>query len=107
MPALERIAAGGQAWPLMAEKYGVGNPVPPWRSRLDATCEALDREASALPLRDRRNEEDLLSTAVYDSLPYPENQLVALAHSLLARGIIDEADLVERLRSVRARLEAL
>jgi hypothetical protein len=36
----------------------------------------------------------------------PENQLVSLAHSLLARGIIDEAELKQRLTRVRERLEA-
>jgi hypothetical protein len=32
--------------------------------------------------------------------------LVALAHSLVRRGLIDEAELEERLAAVRARLEA-
>ena len=27
------------------------------------------------------------------TLPYPENQLVALTHSLISRGVIDEAEL--------------
>lgn len=31
----------------------------------------------------------------------PENQLVALAHSLVARGVIDEMELQERLASLR------
>jgi hypothetical protein len=48
----------------------------------------------------------LLSPTVYSNLPYPENRLVALAHSLVARGIIDEAELEERLAAVRARLES-
>ncbi|MDQ2636985.1 MAG: thiocyanate hydrolase, partial [Actinomycetota bacterium] len=39
-------------------------------------------------------------------LPYPENQLVALAHSLVARGIIDENELKRRMAAVRDRLEA-
>jgi hypothetical protein len=43
---------------------------------------------------------------VYADLPYPENQLVSLAHSLVARGIIDEAELRRRLASIRERLEA-
>ena len=55
---------------------------------------------------DRRNEEDALSATVYSDLPYPENRLVALAHSLVVRGVIDEAELAERLAAVRARLEA-
>ena len=55
---------------------------------------------------DRRDDEDALSATVYSDLPYPENRLVALAHSLVARGVIDEAELEERLAAVRARLEA-
>lgn len=106
MPMLEQITARGQVWSRMAEKYGVSNPVPPWKSSLDATCDALDREAVALPLLDRRNDEDLLSGTVYDALPFPESQLVALAHSLLARNVIDDIELAERIETVRARLEA-
>jgi hypothetical protein len=48
----------------------------------------------------------VLSATRYADLPYPENQLVALAHSLVARGVIDEAELRRRLEAVRARLEA-
>lgn len=55
---------------------------------------------------DRRDEEDTLSATVYSGLPYPENRLVALAHSLIQRGLIDEAELEERIAGVRARLEA-
>ena len=53
-----------------------------------------------------QDEEDVLSATVYASLPYPENQLVALAHSLVARGVIDEAELKQRLATIRERLEA-
>ncbi|MDT5241942.1 MAG: hypothetical protein QOD97_4140, partial [Mycobacterium sp.] len=56
--------------------------------------------------KERRDEEDALSATVYSSLPYPENQLVSLAHSLVARGIIDDAELELRLAAIRARLEA-
>ena len=31
---------------------------------------------------------------------------MSLAHSLLTRGILDEAELAQRLASIRARLEA-
>jgi len=48
----------------------------------------------------------VLSATLYSSLPYPESQLMSLAHSLLTRGIIDEAELAHRLASIRARLEA-
>ena len=93
----------------MAAKYGVENPVPPWKTSLDGICDALDQSGcgpEVLSFVDRRNEEDALSATVYSDLPYPENRLVALAHSLLVRGVIDEAELEERLAAVRARLES-
>ena len=39
-------------------------------------------------------------------LPYPENQLVALALSLVVRGVIGEGELKVRLTSIRNRLES-
>ena len=96
---LEEIARRNQIWTVMADKYGVENPVPPWKSSLDGMCDAIDRSCAA-------DEEDALSATRYAKLPYPENQLVALAHSLVARGVIDEAELRRRLDAVRTRLEA-
>jgi hypothetical protein len=92
----------------MAAKYRVENPVPPWKTSLDGICDALDQSGcgpDVLNPVDRRNEEDALSATVYADLPYPENRLIALAHSLVARGVIDEAELEQRLAAVRARLE--
>jgi hypothetical protein len=103
---LERIVERGQVWPRMAEKYGVVNPVPPWKSSLDGMCDGLDKEAATLPLLSRREDEDRLSQEVYRTLPFPESQLVALAHSLIAREVIDEDALARRMEGVRARLEA-
>ncbi|MGO9926997.1 MAG: thiocyanate hydrolase [Mycobacterium sp.] len=106
---LAKIVESNQVWSRMAAKYGVGNPVPPWKTSLDGMCDALDESAcgpEVLSFADRRNEEDVLSASVYSDLPYPENRLVALAHSLVVRGVIDEAELAERLAAVRARLEA-
>ena len=103
---LERIVERGQVWPRMTEQYGVANPVPPWKSSLDGMCDALDKQATALPLLSRRNDEDRLSEDVYGALPFPESQLVALAHSLIARALIDEDALASRMEAVRARLEA-
>jgi hypothetical protein len=106
---LAEIVERNQVWSRMAAKYGVENPVPPWKTSLDGMCDALDQSAcgpGVLGFVDRRNEEDALSATVYSDLPYPENRLVALAHSLLARGVIDEAELEERMAAVRARLES-
>ena len=106
---LAKIVERNQIWSRMAAKHGVDNPVPPWKTSLDGMCDALDQSArgpETLNFVDRRNEEDALSATLYSELPYPENRLVALAHSLVVRGVIDEAELTERLAAVRARLEA-
>jgi hypothetical protein len=107
--ALQNIVVRNQVWPRMAAKWGVENPVPPWKTSLDGLCDALDHAACGADIpsfKERRDEEDALSSTAYSSLPYPENQLVSLAHSLVARGVIDEAELKQRLASIRERLEA-
>lgn len=106
---LAEIVERNQVWPRMAAKYGVENPVPPWKTSLDGMCDALDRAAcedNVPDFKERRDEEDALSATVYSNLPYPESQLVSLAHSLMARGVIDEAELKRRLATIRERLEA-
>ena len=106
--ALTQIVERNQVWPRMAAKYGVENPVPPWKTSLDGLCDALDHaacNADVPTFKDRRDEEDALSATVYSDLPYPESQLVSLAHSLLSRGIITEHELAQRLSVIRARLE--
>lgn len=106
---LTKIVERNQVWSHMATKYGVDNPVPPWRTSLDGICDAIDQNrcsADTLGFVERRDDEDALSATVYADLPYPENRLVALAHSLVARGIIDESELEARLAAVRARLES-
>jgi len=107
---LEEIARRNQIWTVMADKYGVENPVPPWKTSLDGMCDAIDRscvgEDLGFTFKDRRDEEDVLSATRYADLPYPENQLVALAHSLVARGVINETELKQRLASIRSRLES-
>lgn len=105
---LNDIVARDHVWPRMAAKHGVSNPLPPWKSSLDALCDVLDRASCDTDIPDfsqRRNEEDDMSASTYADLPYPENQLVALAHSLIARGVIDEEELRQRLVVVRERLE--
>jgi hypothetical protein len=106
---LRKIVQRNQVWSRMAAKWGVENPVPPWKTSLDGLCDALDHSSCStdvISFKERRDEEDQLSATVYADLPYPESQLVSLAHSLVARGVTDEAELHERLEKVRARLEA-
>lgn len=106
--ALHDIVERDHVWPRMAAKHGVSNPLPPWKSSLDAMCDVLDRstcDAKIPDFKERRDEEDALSASAYAALPYPENQLMALAHSLVVHGVIDEAELLQRLVAVRERLE--
>lgn len=105
---LREIVTQNQVWRRMAAKYGVDNPIPPWKTSLDGLCDALDNCASDADVPDlqaRRDEEDALSATIYYDLPYPESQLVSLAHSLLSRGVITESELIQRLSMIRARLE--
>ena len=103
---LEAIRSEGKAWEVLAPRYGVTNPNPPWRTSLIAICECL-AISGALPTLDRRRAEDELVQAVYSDVPAPERQLLALVHTMLSRGLVSEGDLANRMRSVRSRLEAV
>lgn len=103
---LEKVRRRGKVWEDLAKKYGVENPDPPWKINLDSTCEALSAEQCALPVLERRNEEDELSESLYQDVPYPERQLLALAHSMIERGLIDEDELALRMKYVSKRLNS-
>jgi hypothetical protein len=60
----------------------------------------------ALPSLERRHAEDQLGETVYRGTPAPEQQLLALAHIMLGRGLLREEDLANRMKTVRSRLEA-
>jgi hypothetical protein len=94
----------------------VTNPDPPWKIGMDATCDLLAGESCvlasdqvapgscALPVLERRAEEDDLSATIYVDVPFPERQLLALAHSMIRHGLIGEEELARRMRQVRERL---
>jgi hypothetical protein len=109
---LEELAThGAQTWRALAQKYGADQELPPWKTNLDGLCDALDDAACTDPESGlatfvaRRGEEDLLVREHYAHLPFPENQLVALAHSLIVRGIIDANALQARAQEVKKRNE--
>jgi len=116
IPLLETIRSRGRVWEDLAAQYGVTNPDPPWRVTLDATCDMLagdscvlpsDQVAAGscvLPVLERRAEEDDLSATIYADVPFPERQLLALAHSLIRRGLIGEEELARRMKEVHERL---
>jgi hypothetical protein len=116
---LESIRRRGRVWRDLAAQYGVTNPDPPWRITLEATCDILAAESCAnpdapgeaapgvLPALERRAEEDDLSATLYADVPFPERQLLALAHSMIRRGLIDEEELKRRVMQVHERLNAV
>jgi hypothetical protein len=91
---------------VLAPRYGVTNPNPPWKTSLTAMCDCL-AVSGALPALDRRKAEDELAETVYTDVPSPERQLLALVHTMVSRGLVNEADLASRMRTIRARLEAV
>jgi hypothetical protein len=107
IPLLDKIRSEGRVWEELCEQYGVTNPEPPWKVFLEGTCDALSEEACALPLLERRSEEDELSATLYADVPYPERQLLSLAHSLIKRGLFDEQELAARMEEVNQRLNCV
>jgi hypothetical protein len=105
VPLLEAIRNDGKTWDELAPRYGVTNPDPPWKVTFDATCECL-AVSGALPWLQRRRAEDRLGETLYSGTPAPEQQLLALAHTMLGRGLVSEEDLARRINAVRSRLEA-
>lgn len=103
---LETLWNDEKTWKKLAPRYGVIEPDPPWKISLFATCECLSAEA-VLPSLERRHAEDRLGETVYNGVsgPGPEQQLVALAHQMLRRGLLTEAELAVRMKAVRSRLE--
>ena len=104
IPLLEAIRNEDKTWNKLAPRYGVANPDPPWKVSLYATCECLS-VGEALPSLERRRAEDQLGETLYRSTPAPEQQLLALAHIMLRRGLLSEADVARRMNAVRLRLE--
>ena len=104
VPLLEKIRQEGRVWTDLAAQYGVNNPDPPWKVNVEGTCDALAAGQCALPALERRWEEDDLAETVYADMPFPERQLLALAHTMIKRGLIDEKELKARMEVVDRRL---
>ena len=103
---LEATRCQDKTWEALAPRYGVTNPNPPWKTSLTAMCDCL-AVSGALPALDRRNAEDELADTLYSDIPSPERELLALVHTMVERGLVSEADLISRMKTVRARLEAV
>ena len=103
---LESLRSEDQTWVKLAQRWGVTNPEPPWKVCLEATCDCLSA-GGALETLERRHAEDELGATVYSAIPNPERQLLALAHTMLSRGLVTEEELARQMGAVRARLEAV
>ena len=103
IPLLDAIQDEGKPWEELAPCYGVANPDPPWKVSLYAIFECLSA-GGALPSLERRHIEDRLGDALYGRTPDPERQLLALADTLLRRGLLSQDDLARRMDAIRARL---
>jgi hypothetical protein len=103
IPLLERFRNEDKTWERLAPVYGVTNPDPPWKVSLYATFECL-AAGKTLPALERRNAEDQLGETIYGDTPAPELQLLALAHTMLDRGLLREEELANQMNVVRARL---
>ena len=104
IPLLERIKREGRVWDDLSEEYGVDNPDPPWKVTLEATCDVLAEVSCAVPALERRWEEDELSEELYVDVPFPERQLLALAHTMIRRGLLDEEELASLMKKIDKRL---
>jgi hypothetical protein len=104
VPLLETIRNDDKTWDKLAPRYGVTSPDPPWKVSLHATCECL-AVGEVLPSLERRRAEDRLGETLYSGTHAPEQQLLALAHVMLSRGLLNEDDLARRMKAVRSRLE--
>jgi len=118
IPLLEEVQSKGRVWSDLSAQYGVTNPDPPWKITLEATCDLLAGDSCvklheevvpgscALPALERRTEEDDLSETIYEEVPFPERQLLSLAHSMIRRGLLNEEELAIRMREVEKRLNS-
>lgn len=102
---LEKIRSQGRVWEDLAEQYGVTNPDPPWKINLLSTCEMLAAN-ECLGTLERRASEDDLSETIYRDVPQPERQLLALAHTMIRRGLVDEDELTRRMEQISQRLNS-
>lgn len=115
---LQKIQENGRYWEELSTEYGVTNPDPPWKITLETTCDLLaadscvkpydevDLDSCALPSLERRAEEDELSETIYEDVPFPERQLLALAHSMIKRGLLNENELSERMKDLEKRFNS-
>ena len=107
IPLLEGMRSQSEkTWQVLAPRYGVTNPNPPWKTSLTAMCDCLGN-SGMIGAVELRHAEDEFGDALYSEVPDPERHLLAVAHTMLDRGLVTEGDLASRMSAVRSRLEAV
>lgn len=101
---LNYFRVNSDTWDVLATRWGVDNPLPPWQTSLTAMrdCLAVNGEIKDNELH---RDEAYYSKLIYNNLPSPERQLLTLAHALISRGFVSEGALADRIDQVRDRLE--
>src|ERR1700726_1070563 len=87
VPLLEAVRNEGKTWAELAPRCGVTNPDPPWNVTLEATCQCR-AVSGALRRLQRRRAENRLGETLYSATPASEQQVLALAHTMLNRGLV-------------------
>jgi hypothetical protein len=118
VPLLEEIKEHGRVWGELAEQYGVTNPDPPWKTSLDGMCEVLasgscssmaaaekalvgrrcrarSRWRPACPCLSVAGKRMSCRQRLYQDVPFPERQLLALTHSLIKRGLVKDPEVLK------------
>src|SRR5258708_34058203 len=88
IPLLEAIGSEGKAWDVIAPRYGVTNPDPPWKTSLIAMCECLS-VSGPLPTLDRRRTEDELAAAGHREVHAPRGPRLAPGHRVVELRVSD------------------
>ena len=79
-----------------------GHEYGEWDRRVDAIVQLASRGAG-ITVDERRNNIEALPPQAYDTMSYYEKWLVAIAQTLLQRGVITTDELGRKMEEVRAR----
>ena len=96
---LEAIQRQGKEWDVLAPKYGVTNPNPPWKSSLTGTCECSFGRRPAASARPPQGRGCPRRYHLQGS-PRP-NAICSPSPYMVRRGLVTECDLAPRARARR------
>lgn len=77
-----------------------------WEWQIDAMVRLALKKGLISDFAELRDGIELLTPADYDRLSYYERWAKSLAYALISRGVISQAELDEKIATIRARQEA-